>query len=440
MRTLLAFPRAAALGLAVGLLGTLPIALPSSAARTTPTPRAAAVVVSAGSGSWSDPRTWTGGVAPGPATRVVVRAGDRVTLDRDVQVHGVEVDGSLVLAPDRSVRLASDRNVVVSGTLQMTPATAAIVHELRFVGLDDSKFVGGGMGVIDSDVGLWVVGAGRLDLEGTPRTGWTNLAGALPAGATALTLASPPVGWHAGDEVFVAPTEAPTVGKPSWTGFEDTRIASVSGATLSLLSPARRAHPVVGGRWTAEVGDLTRNVKIDGTASGFAHVFIHSTSAQTIRYAELQYLGVAGVLGRYPLQFHHDGDGSRGSVIEGVVVHQSGNHAFVPHGSNGITFHDTIAYDIANDAYWWDPPVHAPMHAPTMTDMSDGSSSDIVIDHAIAALVHGPSGPLLTGFRLGQGAPGTDTIRDSVATGVDGRNGASGFAWKQATTAVTTLT
>jgi hypothetical protein len=390
-------------------------------------PAAPATDATVRSGLWSDPSTWVDGQLPGPGTAVTITAGDFVVLDVNTQVSGMVVNGDLAFDPAQSIDLLSNHNVIVNGALTMTPDSAEQVHRLRFIAVDDSKFVGGGVVPLASDVGLWVMGSGRLDLNGAAKTAWTHLAGQLDAGqSTGIGLQTSPVGWRTGDEIFVAPTQAPTnaVGSATWAGFEDTTLTDVQSTTISIATPAARVHPVVNGTSTAEIGDLTRNVKIEGTASGYSHVFIRSSSPQTIRYVELTDMGVAGILGRYPLHFHLDGDGSRGTVVDGVVIHKSMNHAFVPHGSNGITFTDTIAYDIGNDAYWWD--------ADTQRSTGNGSSK-IVFDHAIAANVHGPSGIGLTGFRLGQGQNSSNTIRDSVATGVAGNNESSGFAWKLST-------
>ncbi|HEY5014068.1 MAG TPA: G8 domain-containing protein [Acidimicrobiia bacterium] len=382
--------------------------------------------ISVGSGLWSDPATWRDGRAPGAGTAVTIAVGTVVILDVDATVSGIAVDGGLGFDPTRSVRLLSTRNIVVAGTLAMKPDSPVLVHRLRFVGVDDSKFVGGGTSVLASDVGLWVTGAGRLDLQGAPKTAWLHLAGGLRAGQSAgIALEQSPVGWRPGDEVFVAPTTPPAAprtaaGKASWSGFESTSLTGIAGDTVTLATPAQRTHPVVGGRWTAEIGDLTRNVKIEGTATGYSHVFIHSTAPQTVRFVELTYMGTDRVIGRYPLHFHHDGDGSRGSVVDGVVVHKSMNHAFVPHASNGITFTDTIAFDIGHSAYWWDPD----------TTVSRGNGSGgIVFDHAIAAAVFSKTGIRLAGFRLGQGPDLTNTVRDSVAVGIQGSSESSGFQW-----------
>jgi hypothetical protein len=412
----------------IAVAGALAISAPAGAA---PAKKAAAAVgaavFSVRSGRWSDPNTWSGAQVPITGAAVAIRSGHDIIVDVDARVAGVTLEGALRFDPTRNVTLESTRNIVVTGALTMRPASPALVHRVRFVDVDNSKFVGGGVDPIDSDVGLWVVGAGRLDMLGESKTAWTNLAGELAAGqASGITLRQAPSGWQAGDEIFVAPTEAPTaaVGKANWLGFEHAALTGVQGNAISLSSPAVRTHPVVNAAWTAEVGNVTRNVKVEGTSGGFSHIFVRSTAPQSIRYTELMYMGVGDLLGRYPLHFHHGGNGTRGSVVEGVAIHASANHAFVPHASHGISFVDTIAYDVGNDAYWWD--VDNPKS-------KGNGSDDISFRHALAARIHGPSGIGLSGFRLGQADHDTNSIRDSVATGVEGHTESSGFSWKMGT-------
>ena len=124
-------------------------------------------------------------------------------------------------------------------------------------------------------------------------------------------------------------------------------------------------------------------------------------------------------------------DTSRGSIVEGVVIRDAGNHAFVPHASHGITFRDTIAFNVLNEAYWWDP-------APEEDDTSN-DTNDLIWDRAIAAgLDLGVAGNefRLSGFYLGNGE--NLTITNSVATGVRGESDwdRSGFIWPERAGAV----
>jgi hypothetical protein len=66
------------------------------------------------------------------------------------------------------------------------------------------------MAVLGSDVGLWVMGNGVLDIAGTPKLAWTRSAKAVAKGATTISLAQAPAGWQVGDEVALTPTLPPT--------------------------------------------------------------------------------------------------------------------------------------------------------------------------------------------------------------------------------------
>ena len=397
-------------------------------------------VYSVRSGVWSDPATWRNRQIPKPTGKAVIRPGHQVLLSSSTQVGGVEVEagGELLYDRARSVTLQSKKNLIIRGKLTMTPATNQQVHLLRFINVDNGRFKGSTMDPIASDVGLWVVDNGQLNLNGTPKTAWTNLAGGLSAKKSSdIKLKTAPNNWQPGDRLIIAPTQPPisAVGDANWDGFEETAVRSLSRDSLNLTSATVRDHPQVNNKWTAEVGNLTRNVQIAGTASGYSHIFIRSGRPQTIRYVALNYMGAPDkndakeeILGRYALHFHHSGNGSRGSLVEGTVVQNSLNHAFVPHASNGITFRDTISYNTRGDAYWWDQNINTKLQVSL-----NNESSDILIDHALAAKVDDNGNTSLAGFRLSEGVDDTNELRNSVAVGVEGYTQSSGFAWKQGT-------
>jgi hypothetical protein len=387
---------------------------------------------------WSDPKSWPHGV-PGPGDVAVISR--RVVLDLDAHVAGVVVEpgGELAFDPAASRTLRSSGNVVVRGRLAMRPGSSALEHRLVFVGVNEAAFAGGGMGVLASDVGLWVVGAGVLDLEGAPRRAWTRASGAVAAGATRLALADDPVGWRPGDEVVVTPTLGPD-NERSFTAYDTAMVRSVSGRTVSLSRPLRFPHPSVdvgadagsGRVQTAEVLNLTRNVRIEGTPGHRAHIFIHSSRPQSLKGVAIRQMGprkradeyTEPVLGRYALHFHMAGDGVRGSRVERVVIRDSGSHAFVAHLSHGVAFRDCISHNTFEDAFWWDG-------APD-TRTPGPPSNGILYERCVASLVqYDPPfrGYTLTGFMLGRGTG--SVARDCVAVGVQGSVDASGFEWPE---------
>lgn len=312
----------------------------------------------------------------------------------------VSINGSLTVGAgetlrfdpgtDTTVEIAG--NLVVNGTLEMKPAPG-VEHVLRFVGVNEAGFSSGGMSVLESDRGLWVMGAGRLDLLGQPKVGW-NRTGTDPS-------------WLAGDEIRVAPTNVADYGTD---GF----------ATFAPGSIVPRADPSLP---PAEVINLTRSVTIEGTPAGRSHVFINSSSPQSIRYVRFRYMGprqaegnaTVGVVGRYPLHFHMMGEGSRGSLVEGSVVVQSGNRAFVTHLSNGITLRGNVAYDVMDTPFWWD----------------EGDPSDDILWEGNFAGYTRTDPPLVhsttAGFRIGPGVGNVAT--GNVAAGINGTGLCAGFQW-----------
>lgn len=307
-----------------------------------------------------------------------------------MRAAGFEVPAgrTFVFDPNRSTTVEVPGNVVVRGKLVMKPARADVVHTLRFVGVNESRVVGGGNDPIPSDVGLWVVGSGVLDLAGTPKTAWNR------TGSDRT--------WRAGDELITAPT-------------------TPGGAFRGGAYPNGRA----------EIMNLTRNVRIEGTPAGRSHIFIRSNRPQSIRFAALRYVGVSRpggerkviVPGRYAIHFHHCGKGSKGSVVEGVVVRDAQNRGVVPHASDGITIRNCVVYRATSDGYWWDPPDASGANA----------SNDILFQDSIAASIgHSPDQVAASGFTLAKGD--RNVLRRCVAVAIAGMAGSNGngFTWPRA--------
>lgn len=381
--------------LSVGAGATALAALPRQASALNPPSHFASLSAAK---NWTDPAAWANGSVPGPNDIATVTG--PVVLTSSVSVAGIQImeGGELYMDPSSSVTIESTGNIVVHGLFSLRPSSS-VVHKVRFLGVNEAAFVGGGMQVLDSDVGLWVEHNGILDAVGTPKVAWNR------TGNDAT--------WSSSDQLIVTPT-APS----DYDGFQ----SFTKGSTV----------PKALGQFPAEVLNLTRNVVFEGTAGGRAHiVFLHAMQKQTIQYVEIRHMGPRqgpagdseGVVGRYPLHFHHCGDNSRGSLVEGVVVHQSGNRAFVPHGSHGVTLRNCVAYDVMDDAYWWDFP-----------DGGDDSnnSHDSLWDSCVAAWVKVDPpfrGYELAGFILGHGD--NNTCINSVAVGIQGNKAATGFRWPQ---------
>lgn len=378
---------------------------------------------------WSNPATWKGKL-PGPGD--IARIDIPILLDVDATVAGVIVGpkGELRFDPTRSPTLKSRGNVVVSGRLTMRPSSPAIAHTLQILDANEAAFRGGGGAPLSTDVGLWVVDEGVLDAVGAAKRAWSRAASSIAKGVTTIGLVDVPTGWRVGDEVVITPTVAPST-KNHHAAYDVAKIRSISGRTVRLSSATRYAHPRVkvatGKSFGAEVLNLSRNVRIEGRKGHRAHVFLRSLKRQTIRFIAIRHVGPrqgpvgasAGVLGRYGLHFHVVGDNARGSLVEGVVVRDTGHHAFVPHASNGVTLRNCIAHDVMEEAYWWDPG-------------AGNATDDVLYDRCVASAVRTDPdfrGFRLAGFWLGHGDG--NRLRDCVAVGVSGAVTSSGFVWPE---------
>jgi hypothetical protein len=375
---------------------------------------------------WSDPDTWNGKVpGPGDVAKIVVP----VLLDVDGNVAGVVIEpsGSLTFDPNKDRTLTSKGNVIVRGRMTMRPSSAATIHKLFITGSNESAFKGGGAIPLSSDTGLWVTGKGILDAVGASKRGWTRATGSISAGAKTVTLKDAPSGWRVGDEVAITPTGAPTM-KNHYAAFDTATIRSISGHTITLSKATAYAHPRVnvgsGKTYTAEVLNLTRNVRVEGRSGRRIHIFLNSQKKQTLKFLAARYVGprqgADGVLGRYGIHFHMVGDYSRGSLVQGAVIRDAGHHAFVAHASHGVTFRDCVSHDTMSAAYWWDPG-------------PENVTRDVLYDRCVASLVDtGTAGQFRhTGFGLGFG--GGNSARGCVAVGVTGARNASGFMWPEPT-------
>jgi hypothetical protein len=375
---------------------------------------------------WSDPATW-GGTLPGPTS--VATVSGVVTLDRSVNVGGIVIapGAQLIFDPAASITLTTTGNIHNQGTLTMRPSSAAVVHQIVFSGVNEAAFVGGGMSVLGTDVGLWTMGDGVLDIGGTPKRAWTRSSRAVTAGATTLILAEAPTGWVVGDEVALTPTVPPTASR-HYDAYDVAKITAISGNQITLSKPCAFDHPVVmigdGRGFACEVLNLTRNVRIGGASTGRAHVFIMSRRPQNVAHAELRWVAPNKKLGRYGLHFHMCADGSNGSLVDSVVVRDAEDHAFVPHTSHGITFRNCISHDTYGEAYWWD-------QATSNTDVPNAPRTNrAVYDSCVASRVRssGTRGVYRnTGFMLGAGE-GSKMV-NCVAVGVQGIVQASGILW-----------
>lgn len=337
-----------------------------------------------------------------------IEKGATLTLENNFNYNEViENYGTLRFNPERSVKITNRQNIINYGRIEAKPARPSIKHEIQFVGVDMTRFVGNSMVPLASDVGLWNMAAGYMDIEGGYKKPYTRARGGIPAGAKSFPVEDL-TGWEVGDEIVINPTDMPQI-KDDVTGASGCRfwdsskqayvdnfiqklerrfITGISGNTLSFDVPLKFDHNAVvtganmlaptGRIFTPYIQNLNRNVKFYGEANGRAHIFscahevdgagnviAHHKQLHKIKNLEVFYMGPRKpdngpkripqiVSGRYCMHFHHCGDGTMGSIIEGCSFHDNGNRCMVPHMANGITFRNNSVHNNLGEAAWWD--------------------------------------------------------------------------------------
>jgi cell surface hyaluronidase len=308
------------------------------------------------SGSWSSPSTW-GGVLPGVEDDVSIPAGISVILNTNVECGGILVSGRLeVERADRT--LLCDSLLVQGADAVFEVGTAANRFLQKFTltlkGLPDETVISMGAKLLGAHQG------GTLQIHGKDRTEWTFLGANAAVGATSMTM-SDDIDWQVGDTILV------TSSRLAWSEAETRTITAVSGKTVSFTpglsylhngSTTTRTRSRDGKSWTAnlraEVGLLSRNIKIQGDAaseaSGFGgHIMVMPTGGVSgyafIQGAELFRMGQKSVIGRYPMHWHMCAQFGAGQYFKDNTVHRSFNRALTIHGTESTLVDNNFFYD-----------------------------------------------------------------------------------------------
>ena len=350
-------------------------------------PVSAATVKSAGSGNWSEPKTWDGGKLPAVGDTVLVREGHTVVYDvkSDAVLRAVFIVGTLTFAPDKDTELnvglikiqhdeSLDENgfdcnshpaeeksktgssqpgftagclccegkpTLLVGTPEI-PIAAGKTARIRLHYLD---------GMDKESCPAIVCCGGRMDFHGSPlsRT-WVKLGATAKAGSTELVLAEPVSGWRVGDRLIVTSSSHPRYKKDK---AEEVTIKSIRETRIEF-EPALKSDHAGEGDYRAEVANLSRNVIVESAQpDGIrGHTMYHRGSAGSISYAEFRYLGKEGVLGRYSLHYHLCGDTMRGSSLIGVSIHHSKNRWLTVHGTNYLVVRDCVGYQCIGHGFF----------------------------------------------------------------------------------------
>jgi hypothetical protein len=313
---------------------------------------------------------------------VVVRSGDTVTVTGSAQAAHLTVDGVLRASRTASSTLTLNGNVVVQGQgwldygTRASPLPQSITARIRFF-LNEAQYRGGvTLTPLDSDVGVWAIGRGRVTTAGPDRGAWTLLRTSAPAGSNQIVVDTTHVTrWYVGDELVIGPSnQIQSGGSPN----EDERrviVADLGGGRYQLDRPLSYAHNVQPVAWTDPAGDawadtlappvgnLSRNVVFEAADLNHRPHFLITNEATT-QLEDLAIIGFSPIprnigtfgdprrpipipFGRYALHFHMQTDASRGSAVRQVVIRDGMGNGMHIHQAFGVVVEDLIVYNQA---------------------------------------------------------------------------------------------
>ncbi len=332
---------------------------------------------------WSDARAWPTGRVPAAGDTVVIPAGTLMRLDvSPPALAGLDIQGVVEFDRDADLTLSTGF-IRIEGALRIGTLQAPYTKRATIT------LTGPTTGDAIPGMGTRVIGVfpgGELTIIGETRTAWTRLDATTLPGARTLTT-SDDIDWRVGDRIVVAPS-----------GFEPTqaeqrRITAVSGRTVTLETGLQHPHygdvQQIAGRTVderAEVGLLTRNIRIQGAGTGVidgvpvstdgigGHIMILAGAKAAVQGVELANMGQRGKLGHYPIHWHLAGAVPQ-QFIRNSSIWRSNNRCVTVHGTRQLEVRDNVCYDHLGHGYF----------------LEDGAETGNALHHNLGVLSRRPA-------------------------------------------------
>ncbi len=333
---------------------------------------------------WHDASTWSPPGVPITADYAIVDVNHAVGIQGTAEVGGISILGQLLAGnADGGLKTGFVRVSGLGALLEVGREEAPFQDEFLLELTDDDPV----STAIPSDhwgAGekfLLVEGGGMVDLHGKDKTSWTHLASTASIADTTIDLVNSPSGWEAGDEIVIAGTTHQQLieGDPAsalymghkYVDFAEEVVLASGSNPYALAAPIAGSNHIGGAAaqstWnnqsltaspdtldqSAEVANLTRNVKVRGDASSVnslvgGHVMMRFAGADAgkARFSnvEFKWMGQNGVLGRYPIHFHMLKGEGQGSRVDNCSIHETFNRAVTIHATDYVEFTDNVAY------------------------------------------------------------------------------------------------
>jgi G8 domain len=400
-----------------------------------------------GLSDWHQPRTW-------PNLRIP-RAGDNVTLpsNRKVVIRKsiLRTLGTVTIPPTTTLIIGEAANGILidangfdvkgslvagSDTCLIQTPVAITLHGKRPANAVQTR-------PTETYKGISVTGT--LDLHGKRYyRSWTRLAKSVNPGDKVLFLQDF-VNWQVGQRIVLVSTALKD--SREWHQNEVLLIAKVDtqpvanvGASVTVSTAIKYKH-IANSGYQAEVGLLSRTIKIQGSATdseptdkdpltcmvpvgeerygdtrmpcgyteitGFGgHVMIHGKGRGYVEGVEFYRMGQTNVLGRYPIHFHLLGN-CPSCYVSASSFYHSFYRCVAIHGTNQALVTENVAYDVTGYCYY----------------LEDGVEENNTLSFNLAAHIHaiGPKPP------NGMGSQEIDPIAQNLRLTLPADVTASGF-------------
>ena len=368
--------------------------------------------------NWHDPSTWLSSSIPAAGESVTLPENSKVVINQavleELNVINVPSSSELIFGEDAGgAAITLDAaGMDVQGALRAGSETCVYDTELTITlhgsRPTDLDIYGKSPTATPSYKGISVNG-GIISMHGKRHfPTWSRLAESVRIGQNYLLLQEQ-VNWEAGQEVLLTTTAVHD--SRDWHRNEvmtidyvvDNPIPGVVGSAVHFTSSATYAH-IANNGYQAEVGLLSRNIKIQGAAddseptdpdtgsctgnghfgvnfkpcpwtstTGFGgHIMVHSGGKGYMEGVELYRMGQTNVLGRYPFHWHQLGNACSDCYFRANSIHRSFYRCISIHGTHNTTVSENVAYDVDGYCYY----------------LEDGVEEDNTISFNLAAHIH----------------------------------------------------
>ena len=309
---------------------------------------------------WSTVNTWINNIKPSLADDVLIPANSVVVLDENITVKSIRIEGKLIIDLSKNLTINTEYIIIngASGYLEWGTPVEPYSKKgvITLTGSDNTKKI---PGTTIQSKGIVAMNKARLEMHGKVKTSWTNLAANAVNGSNKITVAVTNHNWEVGDEIVI------TSSRLSENEAEKKTITAISSDKKVITLNSVLNFPHIGksknyirntdgktwvGDLRAEVGLLSKNIKVQGDASsdanGFGgHIMIHMEAISHINNVELYRMGQRKIRGRYPFHWHLLQEKGAGQYIKNSSIHKSFNRAITIHGTESTLVENNFCYD-----------------------------------------------------------------------------------------------